>query len=93
MNDLLATAINAHGGLKRWNQLTLYLTPDGPLVRHDYDVEISGDATAAHYRSDYVDVQGIMVPTSHRILPRTPDGQSLAEPLIVSIGLSEITFS
>jgi hypothetical protein len=34
-----------------------------------------------------------MVPTSHRILPRTPDGQSLAEPLIVSIGLSEITFT
>ena len=93
MNDLLATAINAHGGLERWNQLTLYLTPDGLLVRHDYDVEISGDATAAHYLSDYVDVQGIMMPTSHRILPRTPDGQSLSEPLIVSIGLSEITFS
>ena len=72
---------------------TLYFTPDGLLVRHDYDVEISGGATAAHYLSDYIDVQGIMVPTSHRILPRTPDGQSLAEPLIVSIGLSEITFS
>ena len=72
---------------------TLYFSPDGLLVRHDYDVEISGGATAAHYLSDYIDVQGIMVPTSHRILPRTPDGQSLAEPLIVSIGLSEITFS
>jgi hypothetical protein len=72
---------------------TLYLSPDGLLVRHDYDVEISVGATAAHYLSDYVDVQGIMVPTSHRILPRTPDGQSLAEPLIVSIGLSEITFT
>jgi hypothetical protein len=72
---------------------TLYFTPDGLLVRHDYDVEISGGATAAHYLSDYIDVQGITVPTSHRILPRTPDGQSLAEPLIVSIGLSEITFS
>jgi hypothetical protein len=93
MNDLLANTIKAHGGLERWNQLTLYFTPDGLLVRHDYDVEISGDATAAHYLSDYVDVQGIMMPISHRILPRTPDGQSLAEPLIVSIGLSEITFS
>jgi hypothetical protein len=72
---------------------TLCFTPDGLLVRHDYDVEISGGATAAHYLSDYIEVQGIMVPTSHRILPRTPDGQSLAEPLIVSIGLSEITFS
>jgi hypothetical protein len=72
---------------------TLYFSPDGLLVRHDYDVEISGGAAAAHYVSDYVDVQGIMVPTAHRILPRTPDGQSLAEPLIVSIDLSEITFT
>jgi hypothetical protein len=72
---------------------TLYLSPDGLLVRHDYDVEISDGATAAHYLSDYVDVDGIMVPTSHRILPRRPDGKSLAEPLIVSIDLSEITFT
>jgi hypothetical protein len=34
-----------------------------------------------------------MVPTTHRILPRTPDGQSLAERLIVSIDLSEIAFT
>jgi hypothetical protein len=29
----------------------------------------------------------------HRIFPRTPDGQSLAEPLVVSIDLSEIAFT
>jgi hypothetical protein len=72
---------------------TLYLTPDGLLIRHDYNVEISGGAPAAHYPSDYLDVDGIQVPTTHRILPRTPDGQSLTEPLIVSIDLSEITFT
>jgi hypothetical protein len=33
------------------------------------------------------------LPTKHRIFPRTPDGQSLAEPLIVSIDLSKIAFT
>jgi hypothetical protein len=72
---------------------TLYFSPDGLLVRHDYDVEISGGAAAAHYVSDYVDFEGIQVATKHRILPRTPQGHSLAEPLIVSIDLSEIAFT
>jgi hypothetical protein len=34
-----------------------------------------------------------MLPTKHRILPRTPEGQALTEPLLVSIDLSEITFA
>jgi hypothetical protein len=71
---------------------TLYFNDDGLLARHDYDVEISG-ASAAHYVSDYDEVAGIRLPTKHRIFPRNPDGQSLPEPLIVSIDLSEISFS
>jgi hypothetical protein len=71
---------------------TLYFD-DGLLARHDYDVEVSGGTNAAHYVSDYVDVSGIRVPTKHRIFPRTPDGHSVAEPLVVSIDLSEIAFS
>jgi hypothetical protein len=69
---------------------TLYFDDDGLLGRHDYDVEISGGTSAAHYVSDYDEVAGIRLPTKHRIFPRTPDGQSLAEPLIVSIDLTEI---
>jgi hypothetical protein len=72
---------------------TLYFTGDGLLARHDYDVEISGGTSAAHYVSDYEEVAGIRLPTKHRIFPRAPDGQSLAEPLIVSIDLSEIAFT
>jgi hypothetical protein len=71
---------------------TLYFDDDGLLARHDYDVEISGRTGAAHYVSDYHDVDGIRLPIKHRIFPRSPDGQSLAEPLIVSIDLSEIAF-
>jgi hypothetical protein len=72
---------------------TLYFDDDGLLARHDYDVEISGGTSAAHYVSDYHDVAGIRLPTEHRIFPRSPDGRSLAEPLIVSIDLSEIAFT
>ena len=72
---------------------TLYFDDEGLLARHDYDVEISGGTSAAHYVSDYDDVAGIRLPTKHRIFPRTPDGQSLAEPLVVSIDLREIAFT
>lgn len=71
---------------------TLYFDDDGLLARHDYDVEISGGTSAAHYIFDYDDVAGIRLPTKHRIFPRRSDGQSLAEPLVVSIDLSEIAF-
>jgi hypothetical protein len=72
---------------------TLYFGDDGLIRRHDYDVEISGGTAAAHYISGYTHVAGIMIPTSHRIFPRTPDGQAISEPLIVSIDLSEVAFA
>lgn len=69
---------------------TLYFDDDGLLARHDYDVEISGGTSATHYVSVYDEVAGIKLPTTHRIFLRTPEGRSLAEPLIVSIDLSEV---
>ncbi|MEA2219350.1 MAG: hypothetical protein QOJ35_1976 [Solirubrobacteraceae bacterium] len=75
------------------SEQTLYFDGDGLLTRHDYDVEISGGTRAAHYVSDYDDVAGIRLPTKHRIFPRSPDGRSLAEPLVVSIDVGEIAFT
>ena len=72
---------------------TVYFGDDGLLKRHDYDVEIAGSTPGAHYIDGYVDVQGIKIPTRRRIFPRQPDGQSLSEPLVVSIDLSEIQLS
>ena len=72
---------------------TLYVGEDGLLRRHDYDVEISGAAAAAHYISDYTKIAGIMVPTRHKIFPRRPDGQALSGTLLVSIDVSEIAFT
>jgi hypothetical protein len=38
-----------------------------------------------------MEISGIMVPTGHRIVPRTPQGDSLAEPLLILIDHSEIS--
>jgi hypothetical protein len=72
---------------------TLYFGEDGLIRRHDYEVEIMGGNSAAHYISDYTQAAGIMIPTQHRIFPRAPDGQALGEPLIVSIDVSEVAFA
>jgi hypothetical protein len=72
---------------------TLYVGSDGLFRRHDYDVEIAGNNPAAHYLSDYTEVAGIMVPTTHRIYPRAADGQAVREPLLVSIDISEVALT
>jgi hypothetical protein len=72
---------------------TLYVDASGLLKRHDYDVEIAGNTPGAHYISEYTDVDGIKFPTRRRIFPRQPDGNSLDEPLVVSIDLSDIRLS
>jgi hypothetical protein len=71
---------------------TFYFDADGLCRRHDYEVEIQGNNAAARYIYDYIEVQGLMVPTRFRIFPRTPENVSLAEPLIVGVDLSEFCF-
>jgi hypothetical protein len=71
----------------------LYVDSAGLLARHDYDVEIAGGMRGAHYLSDYAEAAGIRLPTKHRIFPRSPEGQALPEPLMVSIDVSEIAFT
>jgi hypothetical protein len=72
---------------------TLYFDQRGLLKRHDYDLEIVGGTPGAHYVDDFVDVSGILFPTKRRIFPRRTDGQSMSEPLVVSIDLSNINLS
>ncbi|MFP3605969.1 hypothetical protein [Paraburkholderia sp. SIMBA_053] len=71
----------------------IYVGPDNLVRRLDYDVEIAGKTPGAHYVSDYTTVSGIRIPTKRRIYPRLPDGNSVAEPLVVSIDLSGITLT
>jgi hypothetical protein len=72
---------------------TLYVGADGLFRRHDYNLDIAGGGGYAHYIYDYTKVAGILVPTKRKVFPRGSDGQSLGEPLILSIELSEIAFT
>lgn len=71
---------------------TFYIDKDGLIKRHDYNVDIAGGATAAHYLSDYIDVQGIKIATKRNVYIRQDDNTPLfPEPLLVSIDLKEIS--
>ncbi|MCA3184690.1 MULTISPECIES: hypothetical protein [unclassified Cupriavidus] len=71
---------------------TYYFDAEGLLRRHDYEVDIQGRNAAARYLSDYVEVQGIRMPTRMRIYPRTPENLAMPEPLIVGVDLSDFRF-
>lgn len=72
---------------------TFYIDKEGLIKRHDYNVDIAGGATAAHYLSNYIDVQGIKIATKRKVYVRLEDNTPLfPEPLLVSIDLSEISF-
>ncbi|MBS7254017.1 hypothetical protein [Flavobacterium branchiicola] len=71
---------------------TFYIDKDGLIKRHDYSADILGNSTAAHYLSDYIDVQGIKIATSRKVYVRLEDNTPLLpEPILVSIELSEIS--
>ena len=68
-----------------------YIDDSGLIRRHDYNVEVFGGSPAAHYLSDYVEVQGIKIATKRKVYIRLADNTSLKpDPLLVSIDLSEI---
>lgn len=70
-----------------------YFGQDGLLRRHDYTVDVMGGASGANYASDYREVNGIIVPTKRRVYPQQADGQKAPEPLLVTIDISDISFT
>ncbi|MGA0603468.1 hypothetical protein ACO2Q3_22355 [Caulobacter sp. KR2-114] len=70
-----------------------YFGPDGLMRRHDYTVDILGGATGANYPSDYVEVQGLMMPARRRIHAYDEAGRMVPDPLLVSLDFSEFRFA
>lgn len=70
-----------------------YFGPDFLLRRHDYHVEASGGFAAAQYVFDSVTVQGITLPTKRRAYMRDERLEPIPDRLMVSIDLSDISFS
>jgi len=70
-----------------------YFGPDLLLARHDYRVDIAGSFSAIQYISDFVEADGIMMPTKRRAYRCGDDGRPLFDQLMVSIDLSDYHFS
>jgi hypothetical protein len=63
------------------------------LRRHDYNVNIAGGFGGAQLTSDYVTANGISLPTKRRAYPRGPDRQPILQMLMVSIDISNATYT
>jgi hypothetical protein len=67
----------------------LYFDDEGLLRRHDYHVDVAGGTAAAHFVSDYVEVQGVRLPTRRRVFMRNGDGTLAKDKVLVSADLSD----
>jgi hypothetical protein len=68
-----------------------YFGADGLLRRHDYEVDVWAGTSAAHFLSDYVDVNGLQFPRRRSVFARLPDGRPDLDLNLVTIELSEYT--
>jgi hypothetical protein len=66
-----------------------YFDDEGLLRRHDYQVDVAGGTLAAHFVSDYVEVQGLRFPTRRRVFMRSGDGTLAMDRVLVSVDLSD----
>jgi hypothetical protein len=71
----------------------LYIDDDGLIRRRDYQVDIAGGSPAAHYVSDFDEIDGVVIPRTRLIYVRDADNQPIPEQLVVSIALTEITLN
>ena len=71
----------------------LYFDADGLLRRHDYQVDVAGGTRAAHLISDYIEVQGLRLPTRRRVFMRNEDGTFESDRTLVSADLSDFELS
>ena len=63
------------------------------LRRHDYNVNIAGGFAASQLTSQYAVANGIRLPTKRRAYTRGPDRRPILEMLMVSIDISEVSFT
>jgi hypothetical protein len=70
-----------------------YFGADGLLRRHDYRLDVAGRRPGVHLLSDYIDVQGLRVPTKRRVYMRKSDGAPNRDKMTMSIDLSNYKLS
>jgi hypothetical protein len=70
-----------------------YVGEDFLLRRHDYQLEVAGGLAAAHYVSDFVEADGLRLPTRRRAYLRDNTLRPMRERLMVSIDVSDAAFA
>jgi hypothetical protein len=63
------------------------------LRRHDYNVDVAGGFAGAQLVYDYVEADGIRLPSRRRACTRGTDSRPRLDPLMVSIDISYVSFS
>jgi hypothetical protein len=96
-----------HEGNETWRVLRAHFSPsiethsayqdfffgsDFRLRRHDYNVDIAGGFAAAQLTSDYIEANGIFLPTKRRAFTRGPDRRPIQEMKMVWIDINEVSF-
>ena len=69
-----------------------YFGPDGLIRRHDYEVDVLGGATGAHYVSRYKELGGIVTPTRRRVFALGQNNRPVPEPILVSIDVKSARY-
>jgi hypothetical protein len=66
------------------NQIS-YFGSDGLLRRHEYTVDVLGNAPGLNYACDYRATNGLVVPHKRRVFAYDSEKRKVAEPLLVAI--------
>jgi hypothetical protein len=69
-----------------------YFGHDGLLRRHEYVVDVMGGARGLNYAYDYRRVDGIMVPTTRRVVAFDDNKRKISDPVLVAIDIRAISF-
>jgi hypothetical protein len=62
------------------------------LRRHDYGVNIAGGFGASQLTSNYIQANGIHLPSKRRAYTRGPDNRPILDMLMVAIDVSNVSF-
>ena len=94
-------------GAERWRRLQItfpdaiathcpvqdfYFGENSLLRRHDYRVEVCGGLPAAQYVHDYVECDGLLMPSKRRAYRRDANGLAIDSQLLVSIDIADIHY-
>jgi hypothetical protein len=70
-----------------------YFGDDLMLRRHDYNVNIAGGFEGSQLTSNYIQANGICLPSKRRAYTRGPDNRPILDMLMVAIDINNVSFT